>query len=80
MPAMTANPTLHAIAVHEPNSLGLVSGANSVYAEAGANPRDTTENTSSGRGLDTIACKRIFMETGFDSLYNAHNEVFNVHM
>jgi biotin synthase len=76
--AMIANPALQALAVHEPNPLGLMSGANSLYAEAGANPRDTSENTKSGRGLDTADCKRMFMETGFDSIYNAHNEVFNI--
>ena len=78
MLAMISNPALQAIAVHEPNSLSLISGANSVYAETGANPRDTAENTKSGRGLDTLACKRMFMETGFDTVYNAHNEVFEV--
>jgi len=76
--AMIANPAMQALAVHEPNALGLMSGANSLYAEAGANPRDTTENTKSGRGLDTAACKRMFAETGFDAVYNASNEVFEV--
>ena len=78
--AMIANPTLQALAVHEPNPLGLMSGANSVYAEAGANPRDTTENTKSGRGLDTLACKRMFTETGFDCIYNASNEEFEIRL
>ena len=78
MLAMIANPTMQALAVHEPNALGLMSGANSLYAEAGANPRDTTENTKSGRGLDTLDCKRMFAETGFDSVYNAHNETFKI--
>ena len=78
--AMMPNATLQSIAVHEPNPLGLMSGANSVYAEAGANPRDTTENTESGRGRDTLACKRIFAETGFDFLYNASGETFRIQL
>jgi len=78
--AMISNPTMQALAVHEPNSLGLMSGANSLYAEVGANPRDTSENTKSGRGLDTFACKRMFAETGFDSVYNAHNEIFQLRL
>ena len=80
MLAMIANPALKALAVHEPNSLSLISGANSVYAETGANPRDTTEDTKSGRGRDTLACKRMFTEAGFDSVYNAHNEVFEIRL
>jgi biotin synthase len=78
MLAMIANPALQALAVHEPNTLGLTSGANALYAEAGANPRDTTENTKSGRGLDTLDCKRMLAETGFDCVYNAHNEEFEI--
>jgi len=76
--AMISNPALQSIAVHEPNSLSLISGANSLYAETGANPRDTAEDTKSGRGMDTLACKKMFTETGFDSVYNAHNEVFKI--
>ncbi len=76
--AMISNPALEAIAVHEPNAMGLISGANSVYAEAGANPRDTTENTGGGRGRDTLACKRMFAEAGFDSVYNAQGENFKI--
>ena len=46
------------IAVHEPNLIGLTSGANVVYAETGINPRDTAADTSAGRGLDMDACRR----------------------
>jgi len=74
--AMIANLNLQAIAVHEPNALGLVSGANSVYAESGANPRDTTEETAAGRGRDTTACCQMFAETGFQAVYNAQEILF----
>ncbi len=56
------------IAVHEPNLLGLVAGANTVYAETGANPRDTAAETSGHRGLDMHACREMLYEAGFDSL------------
>ncbi len=56
------------IAVHEPNLLGLVAGANTVYAETGANPRDTASDTTGHRGLDMPACRKMLYEAGFGSL------------
>ncbi len=56
------------IAVHEPNLLGLIAGANVVYAETGANPRDTTADTALNRGLDMAAVRRMLYEAGFSSL------------
>jgi biotin synthase len=51
---------------HEPNMLGPIAGANLFWAEAGANPRDTTVETSKNRGLDVKSCIKIFNETDFD--------------
>lgn len=59
------------IAVHEPNLLGLAAGANTVYAESGANPRDTKTETSGHRGLDMATCRRMLYEAGFDHLLRA---------
>jgi len=56
------------IAVHEPNLLGLAAGANTVYAETGANPRDTENDTTGHRGYDMPACRKMLYEAGFDSL------------
>lgn len=56
------------IAVHEPNLLGLAAGANVVYAETGANPRDSASDTSLNRGLDMAAARRMLYEAGFTSL------------
>ena len=53
------------VAVHEPNLLGLVAGANAIYAETGANPRDTLKDTAGGRGLDVPAARRMLHEAGF---------------
>jgi biotin synthase len=56
------------IAVHEPNLLGLTGGANTVYAETGANPRDTEKDTTGHRGRDIKDCKRMLYEAGFGDL------------
>ncbi|HEY3396887.1 MAG TPA: radical SAM protein [Armatimonadota bacterium] len=62
------SPTIKNLAVHEPNLIGLTSGANVVYAETGINPRDTAADTSGSRGLDMAACRRMLYEAGFSSL------------
>jgi len=56
------------VAVHEPNLLGLAAGANAVYAESGANPRDVNVETEISRGLDVSACRRMLYEAGFTAL------------
>jgi biotin synthase len=56
------------IAVHEPNLLGLAAGANTVYAETGANPRDTEQDTTGHRGRDMAVCKQMLYEAGFSQL------------
>jgi len=60
------SPEITTVGVHEPNKLGLMSGANAIYAETGANPRDTEKETLGNRGLDIEACKRMYIECGFD--------------
>ena len=72
--ASLACPDTKNIAVHEPNLIGLCSGANVVYAETGANPRDTEEDTSGHRGRDVRACKAMLYEAGFDHLLTAPGE------
>ena len=66
--AVLGCPETQNIAVHEPNLLGLAAGANVVYAETGANPRDTEADTSAHRGLDMAACRKMLYEAGFTSL------------
>jgi biotin synthase len=53
---------------HEPNMLGAVAGANLFWAEAGANPRDTKEETSKGRGLGVKDCREMFEQADFPLL------------
>lgn len=53
---------------HEPNILGAASGANLFWAEVGTNPRDTEADTSEGRGLDVLACRKMLSEMEFELL------------
>jgi biotin synthase len=62
------------IAIHEPNLIGLTSGANVVYAETGANPRDTAEDTSGHRGLDMAMARRMLYEAGYSKLRRGDDE------
>lgn len=66
--AMIGTPTLTSIAVHEPDMVGLTSGGNCVYAEFGINPRDTAQDTSTGRGFSIVRCTSMLHEAGYDGL------------
>ena len=66
--ATLACPETRCIGVHEPNLLGLTAGANTVFAEAGANPRDTEKDTTGHRGRDIKGCKTMLYEAGFENL------------
>jgi biotin synthase len=44
---------------HEPNSLGAAAGANLLWAEVGANPRDTRERAEESRGLSVPRCREV---------------------
>ena len=54
--------------VHEPNTVSLLSGANTIWAEQGYNPRDTAEDTAGNRGLDVPALRQMFYQAGFSKL------------
>jgi len=47
---------------HEPNVPGAMAGANVLWAESGANPRDTVEHTENSRGFDVARCRDIYRE------------------
>ena len=66
--ASVSNPALRQIAVHEPNKIGLTSGANTVYAESGANPRDVDKDTEQARGCTVDDCLGMLYEAGYTSL------------
>jgi biotin synthase len=66
--AVTAITPYPWIPVHEADYISLVSGANSICAETGVNPRDTAADTSIGRGLDVTACRKMLWQAGFEYL------------
>jgi biotin synthase len=72
--ATLACPETRNIAVHEPNLLGLAAGANVVYAETGANPRDVAADTSANRGIDMAAARKMLYEAGFAALKRGDGE------
>jgi biotin synthase len=62
------NSEIRDIGVHEPNVLGLCSGANCVCAESGANPRDTVLQTERSLGLTVSDCSSMLQEAGYARL------------
>lgn len=58
-------PSMAYCGVHEPNEIAYLSGANIITAEAGANPRDNTADTSKNRGMDMRDCRKMLWESGF---------------
>ena len=62
---MAAQSDLPWFAIHEPNSVSLLSGGNNICAETGFNPRDTAEDTAGNHGLDVPAVRSMFYQAGF---------------
>lgn len=62
------SPQIREIGCHEPHPLGLTSGANSMSAEYGANPRDNALVTTNNLGLTVQKCVQMLWETGFDGI------------
>jgi biotin synthase len=53
---------------HEPGTLPIMGGANLLWAEVGANPRDTQEKTEAGRGHSVPAIRQLFTEMEWQML------------
>ena len=51
--------------VHEPIQAALMAGVNQLYAEVGANPRDTDSHTEQSRGFNTVAAWAMLEEFGY---------------
>ncbi len=51
--------------VHEPIQVALSAGVNQLYAEVGANPRDTDSHTEQSRGFNPAAAWNMLGEFGF---------------
>jgi len=61
---------------HEPCTLGGLAGANLFWAEVGANPRDTKEQTEEGRGETVESCRTLFQECGW-KFYEGPSRYYN---
>jgi biotin synthase len=51
--------------VHEPTQMSLLAGVNQLYAEAGANPRDTNSDTQNGRGFTPTMAWQMLAEADY---------------
>jgi biotin synthase len=76
--AAVADPNVSFIGVHEPNLIGLTSGANNICAEVGANPRDENVNTSGNLGMSVEECANMVFEAGFTGVVRADKQVVPV--
>jgi biotin synthase len=56
--------------VHEPTQMSLLAGVNQLYAEVGANPRDTNPDTKHGRGFTPTMAWQMLAEAGYFPLTN----------
>jgi biotin synthase len=61
---LTVRPT-RSMNVHEVTEMSLLAGINQLYAEAGANPRDTDDNTENNRGFNTAALRKMLENSGY---------------
>lgn len=61
---IVVNPS-HAMNVHEPIQAAMLAGVNQLYAEVGANPRDTESHTEQNRGFDTTTAWKMLNEFGY---------------
>jgi len=61
---IVVNPS-RAMNVHEPNQMALLAGVNQLYAELGANPRDTKSETENSRGFTPEKAWDMLWETGY---------------
>jgi biotin synthase len=61
---IVVNPS-RAMNVHEPIQVALLAGVNQLYAEVGANPRDTDSHTEQSRGFNPAAAWNMLGEFGF---------------
>ncbi len=51
--------------IHEVTEMSLLAGINQLYAEAGANPRDTDDKTENNRGFNTAALRKMLENSGY---------------
>ncbi|MDR3219487.1 MAG: radical SAM protein [Dysgonamonadaceae bacterium] len=52
--------------VHEVTEMSILAGINQLYAEAGANPRDTDDNTENNRGYTVSSTRKLLENSGYN--------------
>ena len=57
---------IRAMNVHEPIKMALLAGVNQLYAESGANPRDTDSNTENSRGFSPASAWNMLNEANYE--------------
>lgn len=62
---LVVNPK-RAMNVHEPTQMALLAGVNQLYAEVGANPRDTISDTEKSRGFTPDKAWDMLNEAGYE--------------
>ena len=63
---LAVNPS-RSMNVHEPIKLAMLAGVNQLYAEVGANPRDTESHTEQNRGFNPEGAWSLLREFGYIS-------------
>ncbi|MDR0573593.1 MAG: radical SAM protein [Tannerella sp.] len=61
---LVVNPT-RSMNVHEVTEMSILAGVNQLYAEAGANPRDTDDNTENNRGYTVQTTRKLLENSGY---------------
>ncbi len=64
------------MSTHEPNQAGLLSGANLITAESGANPRDNNKDTRGSRGRSVEECRKLLLDSGFTGIRRGDESIF----
>lgn len=68
---LVVNPS-RSMNVHEPIKLAMFAGVNQLYAEVGANPRDTDSHTEQSRGFNPSAAWSLLGEFGYAPSAQTH--------
>ncbi len=66
------------MSIHEPNKVGLLSGANLITAESGANPRDNNKDTKGSRGWSVPGCRKLLFDSGFTGIRQGDESIFQL--
>lgn len=65
---LAVQPT-RAMNVHEPMQVAMLAGVNQLYAEIGANPRDTDSHTEKSRGFNPTVAWKMLNDFGYKSTH-----------